>query len=177
LKDRAGPIATTFDADSVTLDIDNSATGHVCNDKALFNETLRDDPNAGIITVTGTMQCQVGEVRLRWQDDDATTHEHILQNVSYAPTSPVNILSVRDLSKHFVDNDGHFDVTGMTIKTGYAQSTFVWDFNRYTQTFHNSDKRLPKLPVDKGNSPFKHYINMIGHYVADTVKANFLWSS
>ena len=112
LKDREGPSATTFDADAVTFDVDNSATGHVCNDKALFNGTLRDDPNAGIITVTGTMQCQVGEVRLRWQDDDATTHEHILQNVSYAPTSPVNILSVRELSKHFVDDDGHFDETG-----------------------------------------------------------------
>ena len=173
LKDREGPSATTFDADVVIFDVNNSATGHVCNDKALFNGTLRDDPNAVIITVKGNIQFQVGKVLQRWQDDDKTTHAYIPQNFSYAPTSTVNILSVRELSKYFVDDNGNFDETGMTMKTGYTKSTFVWDFNRYTQTFHNSDKGLAEITVNEGNSSFKHYINMIGNYVTDTVEANF----
>ena len=94
-------------------------------------------------------------------------------SVTRLHTSLVNILLVRELSKYFVDDNGHFDETGTTTKTGYAKSTFVWDFNRYTQTFHNSDKGLPKIAVNEGNLSFKHYINMIGHYIADKVEANF----
>jgi hypothetical protein len=84
-----------FDADFSFWVCDNSATGHICKDKALFTgdlvPTIYEISSATGMTVPNLM----GMVTLRLTDDEGEKHLFILNNVNYLPDSLVNLLSLR----------------------------------------------------------------------------------
>ncbi len=103
-----------FDTDSSFWLCDNSATGHVCNDKSLFSVELV--PSIYIVgAATGISEpTLMGTVILWLTDDNCDKHTFILTHVNYMPESPINLLSTRVLSKQFMDEHG-FDHQGTGI--------------------------------------------------------------
>jgi hypothetical protein len=87
-----------FNADSSFWVCDNSATGHVCNDKSLFSGELV--PSIYIVgAATGISEpALMGIVILWFTDDNRKKHTFTLTHVNYMPKSPVNLLSTRVLS-------------------------------------------------------------------------------
>jgi len=109
---------TSFDTDSSFWVCDNSATRHICNDKKLFIGDL--NPSIYIVgAATGTLEpTLMGTVQLRTTDDNGKKQTFTLTHVNYMPTSPVNLLSTRVLSKQFTDRNG-IDMHGTGIHLFY----------------------------------------------------------
>ena len=84
---------SSFDTDSSFWVCNNSATGHICNDKALFHGKLV--PSIYIVgAATGSMEPSLmGTVLLKVTDDNGENHTFPLTHVNYMPNSPVNLLS------------------------------------------------------------------------------------
>jgi len=95
-----------FDTDSSFWVCDNSATGHICNDKSLFSGELV--PSIYIVgAAAGTSEpTLMGTVVLRLTDDKGDKHTFTLTHVNYMPKSPVNLLSTRVLSEQFTNEHG-----------------------------------------------------------------------
>jgi hypothetical protein len=98
-----------FDTDSSFWVCNNSAMGHICNNKRLFTDELvpsifEGGSATGIFTPT-----LMGTVTLRITDDEGAKHSFTLKNVNYLPNSPVNILSLRCLAELYPDDTGHLD--------------------------------------------------------------------
>ncbi len=124
-------IVHTMMADLLTLDplssfnmdlsfwvCDNSATGHICNNKILFTDELVPSifevgSATGISTPT-----LMGTVTLRITDDEGAKHSFTLKNVNYLPNSLVNILSLHRLAELYPDDMGHPDQNGTGISSG-----------------------------------------------------------
>ena len=125
---------TLFDTDSSFWVCDNSATGHICNDKALF--TGDQVPSIYIVgAATGTSEpTLMGTVHLRITDDDGERHKFTMTHVNYMPNSPVNLLSTRVLSQQFTDENG-IDSYGTGIHSCYDYHTLIWDHGKYRKTF------------------------------------------
>jgi hypothetical protein len=118
---------TSFYSDSSFWVCDNSATGHICNDKSLFTDELVPSiyevgSATGVLTPT-----LMGTVTLRITDDEGGKHSFILKNVNYLPDSPVHILSLRRLAELYPDDSGHPDRNGTGISSGYDNHTLYWN--------------------------------------------------
>jgi hypothetical protein len=100
---------SSFDMDSSFLVCNNSATGHICNDKSLFSGELV--PSIYFVgAATGSSKLTLmGTVILCLTDDNGAKHTFTLTHVNYMPKSPVNILSKS--SKQFSNEIG-FDQQG-----------------------------------------------------------------
>jgi hypothetical protein len=109
---------TSFNTDSSFWVCDNLATGHICNDKKLFIGDLVPS----IYIVGAAMETSeptlMGTIQLRIMDDNGKKHTFTLTHVNYMPTSPVNLLSTRVLSKQFTDKNG-IDMHGTGIHLFY----------------------------------------------------------
>ena len=109
---------TSFNSDSSFWVCDNSATGHICNDKSLFTDDLVPSIYE-IGSATGVLAPTVmGSVTLWITDNEGGKHSFILTNVNYLPDSPVNILSLRRLAELYPDVSGHPDRNGTGISSG-----------------------------------------------------------
>jgi hypothetical protein len=97
---------SSFDTDSSFWVCDNSATGHICNDKSLFSGELV--PSLYIVgATTGSPKLMLmGTVIFCLTDDNGVKHTFTLTHVNYMPKFPVNILSMRALSKQFPNENG-----------------------------------------------------------------------
>ena len=95
---------SSFDTDSSFWVCDNSATGHICNNKALFTDNLV--PSIFEIgSATGiTLPTLMGTVILRVTDDEGEKHSFTLKNVNYLPDSPVNIFLISRLAELYSDD-------------------------------------------------------------------------
>ena len=118
---------SSFDTDSSFWVCDNSATGHICNNKELFSDELVPSifevgSATGILTPT-----LMGTATLRITDNEGAKHSFVLKNVNYLPDLPVNILSLRCLAELYPDNAGHPDCNGTDISSGYDSHTLFWD--------------------------------------------------
>ena len=89
---------TSFDTDSSFWVCDNSATGHICNDRTLFSDDLV--PSIYVVgAATGISEpTLMGTVRLCITDDNGNKHTFTLTHVNYMPTLPANLLSTCILS-------------------------------------------------------------------------------
>jgi hypothetical protein len=118
---------SSFDTNLSFWVCDNSATGHICNNKTLFTDEL-----VPLIFQVGSatgilMPTLMGTVTLRITDDEGAKHSFTLKNVNYLPNSPVNILSLRHLAELYPDDTGHPDQNGTGISSGYDNHTLYWD--------------------------------------------------
>ncbi len=125
----------SFDKDSSFWVCDNSATGHICKNKALFTgERIPFIFEIGSATGTSTLTL-MGTVILRIMDDEGEKHLFALYNINYLPDSPVNILSLRQLAKLYPDSSGYPDKNGTRIRSGFDSHTMFWDQEKFKKTF------------------------------------------
>jgi hypothetical protein len=121
--------------DSSFLVCDNSATGHICNNKALFTDELVPSIYQ-VGSATGILVPNLmGTVILCVMDDEGVKHSFTLENVNYLPNFPVNILSLRPLAELYPDNLGHPDRSGTGITSGYDSHTIYWNRAQFMKTF------------------------------------------
>ena len=96
----------SFDSDSSFWVCDNSATGHICNDRSLFHGELVPS-TFSVSAATGTSETNLmGTIVLSVQDDDGVEHTFTLREVVYMKDSPVYLLSTRRLAEQFPDEAG-----------------------------------------------------------------------
>jgi hypothetical protein len=109
--------AATFDAASSFWVCDNSATGHICNDKTLYHGPLV--PSVFVVgTATGTIgKLMMGTVILSLRDDEGIEHTFTLSEVVHMKDSPVNILSTRRLAELFPGSKGSVDHKGTGVSS------------------------------------------------------------
>jgi hypothetical protein len=149
---------TSFDTDSSFWVCDNLATGHICNDKTLFIGDLV--PSINIVgAATGTLEpTLMGTVQLRITDDNRTKHTFTLTHVNYMPTSPVNLLLARVLSKQFTDENS-IDTHGAGINSYYEDHTLIWDHGKYCKICKTRASCLPECLLSSGYSCLETYYN------------------
>ena len=151
--------AHSFDSDGTTVVCDNSATGHICNDKSLFVGELRPATGECVMTVGGDDRpAGVGTVEWSWLDDDGERHTYRLHDVYYLPGSPVNLLSVTQFAMQLDDSEQ------TEIRTKMRRSTLIWDKGRYRRTFYHPTSGLPELPINAGTSRFRTFCSRIGDH-------------
>ena len=120
----------SFDLDSSSVVVDNSANVHDFNKREPFVGKLILVRGHKVATIgwRGHAPSGVGTVKWSWKDDDGTTHEYLIPNVLYFPQFPVNILSVTEFAKQ-LDNE-----QGTGIDTKHLRSRFYWNKNKYSLT-------------------------------------------
>jgi hypothetical protein len=122
---------------------DNSRTGHVCKDKALFiGDLVPSIYEIGSATGT-TVPNLMGTVTLRLTDDEGEKHSFILNNVNYLPDSPVNLLSLHQLAELYPDPAGYPDKNGPGICSGFDSHTMFRDPEKFKKTFRTASLGLP----------------------------------
>ncbi len=81
-------------------------------------------------------------------------HNVDIKNCFYKPNSPVNILSVSELSKQtFHDSGG-----GTYIASCDTFSTFVWNNRKHTRTLDHPPNCMPLMPINEGFSDFSSFL-------------------
>jgi hypothetical protein len=153
---------TSFNMDSSFWVCDNSATGHICNDRTLFIGNLTLEP------------LLMGTVQLLITDDDGEKHTFTLTHMNYMPTSPVNLLLTRILSKQFTD-ENRIDTHGTGIHLCYEDHTLIWDHGKYCKTFKTHALGFPECFFSSGYSRLETYSPMLASYYDDAV--NWAFSS
>jgi hypothetical protein len=164
---------SSFDTDSSFWVCNNSAMGHICNNKMLFTDELIPSifevgSATGISTPT-----LMGTVTLQITDNEGAKHSFVLKNVNYLPNSPVNILSLRRLAELYPDNSGHPDRTGTGISSGYDSHTLYWDSTRFSKTFHTASSGLPECLFSSGYSKLNVFSTMMSKVYEDTINWAF----
>jgi hypothetical protein len=118
---------SSFDMDSSIWVCDNSVTGHICYNKALFaNELVSSIFQVGSATGISVPNL-MGTVILQVTDDKGTRQSFTLTNVIYLPNSQVNILFLSCLAELYPNDDDQLDEDGTGICSGYASHTMNWD--------------------------------------------------
>ena len=118
--------SATFDTDSTTFVMDNSATGFIFNDKSPIQGDLCPVTDAdAVATIGGVDNYPDGEadIKISWKDDNGILHSHVFRAHCF-PNSPVNVFSVTMFAKMLQDRED------TCIKTRAACSAFVWDFGK-----------------------------------------------
>jgi hypothetical protein len=159
----------SFDTDSSFLVCNNSATGHICNNKALFTDELVPSIfEVGSATGISTLTL-MGTATLRITDNEGAKHSFVLKNVNYLPDSPVNILTLRRLAELYPDDAGHPDRNGIGISSGYGSHTLYWDSARFSKTFHTALSGLPECLFSSGYSKLDAFSTMMSKVYDHTV--------
>jgi hypothetical protein len=163
----------SFNTDSSFWVWDNSAMGHICNNKTLFTDELVPlifEVSSATRISTPTL---MGTVTLRITDDEGAKHSFTLKNVNYLPNSTVNILSLRCLAELYPDDMGHQDQNGTGISSGYDNHTLYWDKARFSKTFHTALSGLPECLFSSGYSKLDVFSTMMSKVYDDTIKWAF----
>ena len=164
---------SSFDTDSSFWVCDNSATGHICNNKELFSDELVPSIfEVGSATGISTPML-MGTVTLRITDNEGAKHSFVLKNDNYLPDSPVNILSIGHLAELYPDDAGHPDQNGTGISSGYDSHTLYWDSARFSKTFHTASSGLPECLFSSGYSKFDVFFTMVSKVYDDTINWAF----
>ena len=150
-----------WDADSIQVVLDNSATTHIWSILEDFEpgsmQYFDDSENVGVMTI-GSKESRpigIGTVSFTLVDDTGTPRTTNLNNALYFPDSPVNICGVTCLAEQLNDHEGTW------IQTRSRTSTFVWDHEKYKLTFLHPQSRLPMVPVNTGTTEYSSFCTMV----------------
>ena len=161
----------TWDTDSVSVVVDNSANTHIWNDLDNFVAgSLRyydDSDDVGVLTIgeDSSRPLGIGKVIISITDNLNQEVAMHLNNCLYFPASPVKIISVTSLAKQFND----FEETW--IKTRLDRSTLSWDGGKHVIDFCHASSSLPVLQVNTGTSQLASFCSLFEHNKASA--ANF----
>ena len=164
---------SSFDTDSSFWVCDNSATGHICNNKELFTDDLVPSIFEIGSAKGSTLPTLMGTVILRVTDDEGVKHSFTLKNVNYLPNSPVNILSIRRLAELYSDDTGHPDRDGTGISSGYDSHTMYWSKGKFRKTFRTHSSGLPECLFCSGYSKLQAFSTTIASVYDDTISWAF----
>ena len=150
----------TWDSDSVSVVVDNSANTHIWNNLDDFvDESLRyfgDNEDVGVLTIdeSSSRPLGIGQVIVTIREDNGTMTDMVLHDCLYFPASPVKIISVTALAKTLNDTDGTW------IKTCWQMSTFTWNCEKHLVSFAHPSSQLPVLQVNTGISRFESFYTL-----------------
>ena len=138
--------SNTFDPDSSTAIVDNSANTQICNYESMFVGKLHEVNISGVATIGGTDFKPTVIVTVKWscKDDEGKSHTHRLERGLYFSESPVKIISSTALADQYDDDYVTY------IKTKNHSSEFSWNFGQYTRTITHSPNCLAKIPINDG---------------------------
>ena len=147
--------STSFDTNGTTAVVDNSANAHVWKHESDFVEGSLSSVSAttGVATIGDKTLVPKGkgDLKIILKDDVGQSHELILKDALYFPTSPVNIISCTALAEQLNDENG------TTIKTFWKHSIFEWDHGKNQRTIIHSESKLPVIEINEGFSAFKTF--------------------
>ncbi len=162
-----------FDTDSSFWVCDDSATGHICNNKNLFTNKLvpliYQVGSATGILVPNLM----GTVILWVTDNEGVKHSFTLSNVNYLPDLPVNILSLCHLAELYTDASGHPNRNGTGITSGYDNHTMYWNKGKFKKTFRTHSSGLPECLFSSGYTKLEAFSTMIANVYDDAISWAF----
>ena len=167
--------AFSWDTDGIPFVIDNSATGIICNVRKLFVGPLTPT-RVTLETAEGqtTKTKYVGKLRLVLTDDAHKHHSYDVTGCVFDPDSPINILGVPFLGKHFGDQSSDFDeMDGTTVCSGSTKSRFVWDHSKHERHFMHGLSELPELYLYVGTGYFNAFTTRINKFVGDKIHYAF----
>ena len=150
----------SWDSDSTTAVLDNSANTHIWNSLDDFVEgTLKyfdDDDQVGVLTIdkSTVRPVGIGTVIVGITVHDGSLEKVALTDCLFFPSSPVKIISVTALASQFNDEDGTW------IKTHWRRSTFTWDHAKHTIEFLHPTSKLPMLQVNLGFSKLSSFCSL-----------------
>ena len=148
---------TNFDNDTIRFVLDNCANVHIVNDPEIF-ESIGPTETPRVATIGGDPLTPKGQgtCNIRVKNDRGEKIPIQLLNVLYFPQSPVNIISIAQLSDSFDDT---FDTK---ISTARYHSDFQWNFGKFKRTIHHSFTRIPEIdayPISDGWKSFYNFSN------------------
>ena len=167
--------AFSWDTDGIPFVIDNSATGIICNVRKLFVGPLTPT-RVTLETAEGqtTKTKYVGTLRLVLTDDAHKHHSYDVTGCVFDPDSPINILGVPFLGKHFGDQSSDFDeMDGTTVCSGSTKSCFIWDHSKHERHFMHGLSELPELYLYVGTGYFNAFTTRINKFVGDKIHYAF----
>jgi hypothetical protein len=150
----------SFDSDSLTVILDNSANTSVFNKKEHFVDKKIHKlvpSEEGVITIGGSNHHPegYGDVSISLKDDDGNLCELRLSNVLYFPDSPVNIVSITCLAASLGDPEGTW------VQTRWRYSVFQWDHGKHKKTVLHPSSNLPEVAVNIGYEKFAFFTNFL----------------
>jgi hypothetical protein len=160
---------SSFDTDLSFWVCDNLATGHICNDKALFHGKLV--PSIYVVgAATGLSEPSLmGTVLLIVMGDNGEKHTFTLTHMNYMPNSPVNLLSTQVLSKQFTDENG-INKHGTGINLCHDDHTLIWQHGKCSKTFKTHETGLlPECLFSSGYSCLEAFTATLAPYYNDCV--------
>jgi hypothetical protein len=84
------------------------------------------------------------------------------------PKSPVNLLSMRVLSKQFTNEHG-FDQQGTGISSVFDDYTLFWDHGQFSKTFKTHSSEIPECLFSSGYSQLQSFTTFFMPYYDDMV--------
>lgn len=167
--------AFSWDTDGIPFVIDNSATGIISNVRKLFVGPLTPT-RVTLETAEGTTTKTkfVGTLRLVLTDDARKHHTYDVPDCVFDPDTPINILGVPFLGKHFGDGSSDmYEMDGTTVCSGSTKSHLIWDHGKYERHFMHGSSELPELYLYVGTGYFKAFTTRINKYFGDKVHYAF----
>ena len=167
--------AFSWDTDDIPFVADNSATGIICNVRKLFIGPLVPtkitlETAEGLSTKTKF----VGTMQLILTDDANTHHEYNIKDCVYDPESPINILGIPFLGKHFGDHSNDlYEMDGTSVCSGSTKSHFIWDHGKFERHFMHGSSELPELYLYVGTGYFQSFTSRLTKYFGDKVHYAF----
>jgi hypothetical protein len=150
----------SWDSDSTTAVLDNSANTHIWNSLDDFIEgSLRyfdDTDSVGVLTIdkSTVRPIGIGNVLVGVTDSNGTVIQIELKDCLFFPASPVKIISVTALASQFDDEDGTW------IKTNWRHSTFTWNHAKHSISFMHPTSKLPMIQVNLGYSKLASFCSL-----------------
>ena len=115
-----------LDLGSIHVVIGNCATATMLNNKCLFVGPLGEVINVGIVKVAGEdyHPKHKGKAELSWNDDNDEIHTIAIDGALFFLLSPVNVVSVGNLSLGYGNGHSNGD-QGTWIKSTFGSSWFL----------------------------------------------------
>ena len=91
-----------FDINAIFVVCDNSENTYICNNRYIF--VTFNATTAGLVATIGGKLNQpdgIGTVKWKCKDDGGAVHTEQFENTLYFPKSPINIISVTELTKQY----------------------------------------------------------------------------
>jgi hypothetical protein len=144
----------SFDKEEMAIvGLDSLCSRHLFYDKSNFITKIVPVQPFSIQGVGGNIKAiGIGTVRLRFHDSTGVLHDKVLENVYYAPKSPVRLISIPQLARDTNETS--------SLCNGGNESTLIWDGVKVLIA-HPSPSDIPFLNAYLGNPRFNAFYSTV----------------